>query len=105
MVAITRRTRVTNGRGGASMKAKTLLSLIGCVAVAVVLAIAFAFGREARAKIEQAEMATHEQEASALCRDVGLSPESAAFTRCLSGLRELRLHDRSRWEADAVGLL
>ncbi|HMK79069.1 MAG TPA: hypothetical protein VK438_05435 [Xanthobacteraceae bacterium] len=87
------------------MSAKASLSLAGFVALIVVLATTFSFGRQARVRMEQAETAAHEQEASALCRDVGLSPESAAFTRCLSGLRELRLHDRSRWEADAVGLL
>jgi hypothetical protein len=90
---------------GQCMKMSTSWALAGCLALLLVMAAAYAYGRDVRTRVAQAETSAREQGASAFCRDLGLSSDSAAFTRCVTGLGELRGRDRSRWEADAVGIL
>lgn len=88
-----------------TMKFAMTATLAGGVALVLVLAMTFSYGRDARLKIEQAETATSEEESRAFCRDAGFAPESEAHVRCMTRLREIQLRHRERWEADASGIL
>jgi hypothetical protein len=87
------------------MKFETQTILAGCIALVLVSAGAFKLGRDAHARLEQAEAATSEEEMKAFCRALGLSPESEVHARCMNGLQDMTRRLRARWEADAAGML
>jgi hypothetical protein len=81
------------------------LALTGGVVLVAVLAAAFLYGRDARARIDQAEATASAQENGVFCGDLGLAPDGEAHARCINGLRDIRQRHRTRWEADAAGIL
>ena len=87
------------------MKTSTSWTLAGGLALLLVLAAAYAYGRDARARMEAAAARATDEEVSAFCRGNGLAAESEAFARCRKDLREIKLRDRARWQADAAGIL
>jgi hypothetical protein len=87
------------------MKSGTSLIVALCLALVLVLAATFKYGRDAHARLEQAEAATSEEETRAFCRDLGFAPESQSYAHCRNGLQEMKQRLRERWEADAAGML
>jgi hypothetical protein len=87
------------------MKTSTSWTLAGGLALLLVLAAAYAWGRDARTRMEAADARATDDEVRAFCRDAGLAAESEAFARCQNGLQQMKLRDRARWQADAAGIL
>lgn len=87
------------------MKPGTSWTLAGSLALLLVLAAAYAYGRDARARMEAADARATDAEESTFCRESGLAAATEAFARCQSGLRAIRLRDRARWQVDAAGIL
>jgi len=87
------------------MKRETRWILLWGIALLLISAVAFDYGRGAHARLEQAEAATSEEEINAFCRGLGLVADNGTFARCTSGLHDLTRHLRERWERDAAGVL
>lgn len=75
------------------------------VGIGIALAVASSYGREARARIDQAEALASEQETRTFCQGSGFASGSDAYARCADGLNEIKRRHRERWEADAAGIL
>ena len=83
--------------------APTLFALFGAGTV-VLFAIAYVYGRDVRLSAERAEAIIVERENGALCTSLGLVPQSEAYTRCISGLTDIRRRQDERRNEDAMGM-
>jgi hypothetical protein len=81
--------------------------VIGVVAVCFVVFFGamYVYGSAARKASEQAEAALVDQEDRAFCAGLGLADKSEPYTRCKSGLTEIRQRQRARFDAESVGIL
>jgi len=73
--------------------------------IVVLFAVAYVYGRDARLSAERAEAIIVERENGALCSSLGLAPQTEAYTRCISGLTDIRRRQDERRNEDAMGIL
>jgi len=66
--------------------------------VAALLAWAFVIGRAAQAAVDAAETAEIVQEDRRFCVELGFEEQDNRYFRCTSGLAEIRLKQRERWD-------
>ena len=81
------------------------MSVLFGVGIAVLLAVAYVYGRDARISAERAELIIVESENRAFCGSLGLAPQTAAYTLCLNGLTAIRRRQDERRNEDAMGML
>jgi hypothetical protein len=75
------------------------------VALVGLLAGSYSYGRTALTAAAQAEAIVIEDESRVFCNQIGLLPQSDAYTKCTLGLAEVRRHDEERFNAKAAGIL
>jgi hypothetical protein len=75
------------------------------VALVCVLAAAYGYGRTAQEVATRADAAAIVSENHAFCTELGLLPQSDAYSKCVLGLAEVRRHTEERASARAAGML
>jgi len=69
------------------------------------LAWAFVVGRDAQAAAELAERNEIARENKDFCNGMGFKESDSDYTRCVSGLDEIRRKQKERWDAVIAGVL
>jgi hypothetical protein len=81
------------------------LAVLGGIAVIYVIPSAILNGPRLRAAAEQARASEIAAEDRQLCDGVGLTSNTAAFSDCIRGLRQIRQKQDERWRRDTEGFL
>src|SRR5450631_3834629 len=84
---------------------RTAPAIFAALVVALVCVLAAAYGRTAQEVATRADAVSIVSENHAFCTELGLLPQSDAYSKCALGLAEVRRHTEDRASARAAGML
>ena len=92
-------------RAAVAQKSQTAELIVIALLVTLVFAAAYMVGSNRLRETTAAQAKAVEIENKSFCGDLGLTPESKLFARCVRGLTEIRQRARERFEEETASLL
>jgi hypothetical protein len=95
--------RGTQLRSHVSLGLPLMLS-IGGIAVIFALTLAYNYGRGLQQESDSTDTIAIENEDAAFCGTIGIAQNSYLYTRCRSGLADIRRSHQQRLTSTAIGM-